>query len=231
MRTALALAITWLCAHGQPAAAQPSSEPVPRAYGIVRLGPVGQTVVHAPTRELDGSPVAAPGFGLRIDQPVLPELLVGFDAGILFEGENMLQPYGPQPNGDELQLDGLLLDALFSVRPVWRLDQGRIELFGSGGVGVTWRPDLSGELALTDESGATDVHGEWTASGWGVLAQVGAGATFWLSKQVCVLFEAALVVRRVTAFAESNRHADFVLIVDETHGMLLTGVGAAWEGR
>jgi hypothetical protein len=235
MRILVALAIAWLCTLARPAVAQPSSESATRAYGLLRLGPVGQTVVRTPTRELDGAPVAAPGLGLRIDQPVLTNLLVGLDLALLFEGENALEPHGPDPYGTEFQLDGLVLDVFVSARPLWKLDRGRIELFASGGIGVTLRPAVGGELPYTDESGATQADSSWSASGWGVLAQVGAGATFWLSERVGVLFEAAVLARRVTAFAEDEGpqtdRADFVLVVDELHGTLLIGVGGAWGGR
>lgn len=219
-----ALLLPLVLTHSALAQAAPELEP--RVFGTVRMGPVGSTVVRLPTRELGGAPVAAPGLGGRLDVTVLPTLLVGLELGLLFEGENMLRPYGPAMDGSELQLDGLVLDSVVSVRPLWRLDHGRIELFLSAGVGVTARPDLSGALPLTDATGATQVETGWSSSGWGGLAQTGAGATFWLSRRIGVFFEATVIARRVIAVVEQPQRGDFMLVMDELHGTLITGVGA-----
>lgn len=224
----VALALAFACAFCQIAAAQPANETDVRAFGVVRLGPVGQTVVRVPTRELEGSPTATPGLGLRVDQRIRPNLLVGFDFSVHANGENMLQPYGTGPEGSVLRLGGVVLDGSFSIRPMLPLARGRIELFASAGVGMTVRPELTGELPFTDAHGQTSVR-QVDASGWGVLAQLGAGAMFWMSDRIVVFIEAAAVARRLTATSDDRSGGDYVLVVDEAHAILLSGVGATWS--
>jgi hypothetical protein len=226
MRAALVLALA--CAFCRTAAAQPADESDVRAFGVVRLGPVGQIVVHAPTRELEGAPTATPGLGLRVDQRLRPNLLVGFDFSVHANGENMLKPYGTGPDGSVLRLGGVVLDGSFSIRPMLPLARGVVELFASAGVGLTVRPDLTGELPFTDAHGRTETRNV-SATGWGVLAQLGVGAMFWMSDRIVVFIESAAVMRRLAATSDDEAGGDYTLVVDEAHFILLSGVGATWS--
>jgi hypothetical protein len=195
----------------------------------LRLGPVGRTRVHAQTREVAGPSIAAPGLGARLELPVLESLLVGADLGMLFEGESELKPQSPT-GSYELHANGLILDMLVSAKPVWRPFGDGVELYASGGVGLSVRPLMSGNLPLTDDEGATELsmrNGFSSEIAWGLIAQVGLGGTFWLSPRFCVFFELAALARQAHAEIEDTRHGDYLLQITDTQALVLAGFGAA----
>jgi hypothetical protein len=218
---------------GSVASAQAQAALQPRAFGVVRLGPIGRTVVHANTREVSGVSTPAPGLGARLDAPVLPALLLGVDLGLLFEGESELRPQSPSASY-ELQAEGLILDALFSARPVWRLAHERLELHASAGVGLSFRPStsLSGSVAHGMDAGSTaSAYPSTSGLHWGVLAQLGLGGTFWLSRRFAVFIECALLARQTHATIEDPLYGDYLLQMTDTQGVLLAGFGASLGGR
>jgi hypothetical protein len=234
MLACLMLACSAAGARAQSAAT--SAELRPRAFGVLRLGPAGRTVVRANTREVAGVSTPAPGIGARLDVPILRQLLIGFDLGMLFEGESELRPQSPD-GSYELHAEGMILDAVISARPVWRLASDRIELYGSLGVGLALRPSTSftGFVPRRGEEDGTafssEDYPETSGLNWGVLAQVGAGGTFWLSSRFAVFVELAILARQTHAVIDDSKYGDYLLRITDAQGVLLVGFGASIGGR
>lgn len=200
---------------------------LPRVFATVRLGPVGRTTVRAWGRELAGEPAPAPGVGARLDFPLNPQLLLGVDAGVLFESEDKLRPYGEEA----ASVNGLTADLVLALRPLVRIDEDRMELYASIGAGLSGRTALSGDLPLPDAASTTGIDSFPDTAAWGVLAQAGLGGAFWLSARWIAFVEVLVVGRQTNAVIEDRARGDYLLQITDTHALLLLGFGTTIGAR
>jgi len=183
--------------------------------------------VRAQGHELAGAPLPSPGLGGRFDYPLDPHLLFGVDLGLLFDATNNLEAGSLPEYAEPAETSGGIVDLALALRPMWRVDRGRIELYLSVGAGVSVRTAFSGTFPVTDHSGATSTRGVPETSFWGVLAQAGIGSTFWLSPGVGVFVEMLALARQTNGLVEDHGNGDFLMQINEASVLLLMGVGTA----
>ncbi len=212
----------------EPTCPCPSPSPPPRVFGGVRIGPIGESRVRAQARELAGAPVPEPGLFTRLDVSVRPSLRIGLDLALFPGSDQPLEPYG---RDEGPHINGVLADLVLAVRPGMWLEPGRVQLEFSAGAGLSIRPAFGGLFPLTSQDGSTELArlGEGFDEGfaWGVLAQVGIGTTFWLSRRFVALIELQALARQTNAVVQDRNRGDYLLQTNDLHVQLAIGFGAA----
>ena len=146
----------------------------------------------------------------------------GFDFTLFPIVDQPLRPYG-QDGG--ASISGALLDIVAGARPSMWLAPGLVELQFSAGLGIsTWL--LEGRFPLTAEDGSTEIENVGTTTNWGPLAQVGIGATFWLSPRYAVLIELQALARQTNAVVQDANRGDYLIQINDLQARLLIGLGA-----
>lgn len=211
-----------------PAFPCPSPLPLPRVFGGVRMGPIGESTVRAQARELAAAPVPEPALFTRLDVSVHPSWRIGLDLALFPGSDQPLRPYGR--NDGVAEIYGILTDLVLAVRPgVW-LEPGRVQLEFSFGAGLSMRPSMGGTFPLTSIDGSTELA--WLGEGfdgifaWGVLAQVGVGTSVWLSRRFVALIELQALARQTNAVVADRKRGDYLLQTNDLHVLLAIGFGA-----
>lgn len=200
----------------------------PRWFAGLVAGPVGTTEVRVEGSRLGGRTTpAALGLWGRVELPLSRHLSVSAEEPLMFEGTDRLRPHLVD-GGEGQQLGWSLSDTMLAVRPRVVLADGRAELFGMLGVGLSVR-FVSPDLAVSGDNGDSNFTRALPRAG--LLFGLGLGGVLWLNSDFGITVEANLRRRRTTNLwlgeGSTPPASDLVLEISDLHGQLLLGFGGA----